>query len=76
MPRHGGNFEGNYKLALIFYVLMCKCKSDGSCFADMPFQLVPVLEVDDNAKLCGQVNIARFIGEKYSEYFLNCFTCN
>ena len=37
-------------------------------FPDMPFQLVPVLEVDGSARLCGHVNVARYIGEKYSEH--------
>ena len=37
-------------------------------FSDMPFQLVPVLEIDGSTRLCGHVNIARYIGEKYSEY--------
>ena len=46
--------------------------SDEPYSLDMPFQLVPVLEVDGSAKLCGHVNIARYIGEKYSEYFLMC----
>ena len=36
-------------------------------FSDMPFKVVPVLEVDGSAKVCGHVNIARYIGEKYSE---------
>ena len=46
-------------------------------FSDMPFQVVPVLEVDGSAKVCGHVNIARYIGEKYSELLsqnnYNCY---
>jgi len=39
----------------------------------MPFQLLPVLEVGSKAKVCGHLNIARFIAEKHSEYFImNC----
>jgi len=33
----------------------------------MPFQLMPVLEVDGKVRLCGHVNIARYIGEKYGK---------
>jgi len=33
----------------------------------MPFQVMPVLEVDGKVKLCGHVNIARYIGEKYGK---------
>jgi len=31
----------------------------------MPFGRVPVLEVDGKVTLCGHVNIARYIAEKY-----------
>ena len=42
---------------------------------DMPFQQVPVLEVDGKDKVCGHVNIARYIAEKHSEYsvWIECF---
>ena len=37
----------------------------------MPFGRVPVLEVDGKVTLCGHVNIARYIAEKYGKLSYN-----